>query len=74
MIDTSELILLSQAGVSVDIESLSALQPTVEPPDGKLIAVYPDGKGEVQIYLKDGSKGFLYKPADWFREKAEAVS
>ena len=58
-----EVIIVSTAGVSVDLESTSPLQP-----EGKLLRVYPDDKGVVTLFRPDGSYMTSFDPNDWFNK------
>lgn len=56
-----EVMILSTAGVSIDLETTSPLQP-----EGKLLRVYPDDKGVVSLFRPDGSFMTAFDPNDWF--------
>ena len=56
-----EVIILSTAGVSLDLESENPLLP-----EGRLIRAYSDDKGVVSLFRPDGSFMTSFDPNDWF--------
>ena len=64
MATMDELILLSQAGISIKIRKESLTEVT---PEGPIIEVEVDGQGAVQLIGPNDEEGFKYTPATWMK-------
>ena len=61
----SEVILLSNEGVSMKLKSNSVFSP-----EGEIFEVEMDGKGLVTTYV-NGKEGYTFEPNHWFGGKPD---